>query len=396
MKMIHVFIIDDSAVVRQAFTNILNDAPGFNLLGTAANPLIAMRKMQKQWPDVIILDIEMPQMDGLTFLRKLMNERPTPVVMCSSLTQDGASVTVQVLSAGAVDIITKPESGLQDFLYESHRQLLDALRAASQANLKKLKHNRQLLNRPTPAQKVTELMPKPVSAVKPGGMSATKKQSRSIKIKAEPKLSADALLPALAPSLYPSSMSGRIIGIGASTGGTLALELVLRQLPVDMPGILVVQHMSESFTAAFAARLNSICALEIKEAAHMDDVKPGRVLIAPGGQHLLLKYAQGKYFVELKKGPLINRHRPSVDILFRSIAQTAGAMATGLIMTGMGDDGARGLKEMHNAGATTFAQDEASCVVFGMPKEAIKLGGVDKVVALEAVANYLMQERSGV
>ena len=312
-----------------------------------------MGKMARQWPDVILLDVEMPRMDGITFLRKIRAERPTPVVICSSLTEKGAETTLQALAAGAVEIISKPKIGLKSFLQDSAAELLAAIRAAVQANLN------QLLKHATSAP--------PVPA----------------------KLHADAILPA-GNGQAMAQTTERVVAIGTSTGGTQALEVVLTALPRVCPGIVIVQHMPEKFTASFAERLNSLAQIEIREARNNDRVIPGLALIAPGGKHMLLKRSGAYYHVEVVNGPLVNRHRPSVDVLFRSVARFAGRNATGIIMTGMGDDGARGLKELHDSGARTYAQDEASCVVFGMPKEAIKLGGVDQVINLHAIPSVIL------
>ncbi len=367
---IKIMVIDDSAVVRQAFTEILAHTPDLELIATAANPLIAQQKMRKQWPELIILDIEMPEMDGVSFLRRIMAERPTPVVMCSSLLGSNSRIHAQVFSAGALDIISKPKNAVGAFLHDSRQQLLDILRAAAQADLKRLKRNHQLLDSSIPSRPQIQTK----KAVTP--------------LQASPKLGVDALIPAR--KTHPHLQNApTIIALGASTGGTLALEVVLKQLPKTTPGIVIVQHMSEGFTAAFAERLNSLSQLEIKEAEHFDEITPGKVLIAPGHQHMLLQYHQGKYLVELKQGPLINRHRPSVDVLFRSVSQVMGHAAVGVLMTGMGDDGAKGLLDMRNAGALTIAQDEASSVVFGMPKVAIGLDAVDKILSLEQISSLL-------
>jgi two-component system chemotaxis response regulator CheB len=304
-----------------------------------------MEKMTREWPDVIVLDVEMPRMDGITFLKKIMAEHPTPVVICSTLTEKGAETTIQALSAGAVEIITKPKVGLKSFLQESSNDLVAAVRAAAQANV------RRTIRAATPLPQVAE------------------------------KLNADAILPA-ATAHSMAQTTERIVAIGTSTGGTQALEAVLTALPRVCPGIVIVQHMPEKFTALFASRLNGLCQIEVREAKNNDRVMPGLALIAPGGKHMLLKRSGAYYHVEVVDGPLVNRHRPSVDVLFRSVAKFAGKNATGIIMTGMGDDGARGLKEMLDAGAPTVAQDEATCVVFGMPKEAIKMGAAKKIVPL--------------
>lgn len=356
---IKVLVVDDSAVVRQVVTSILSEDPAIELIGTASDPIFAMAKMDKQWPDVILLDIEMPRMDGITFLRKIMSERPTPVVICSSLTEQNSETLQRALSSGAVDIITKPKIGLKGFLHESGKQLLDAVKAAGQAKVGKQK---------------AVLTP----------------------IKVKPKLTADAILPA-GSALRGVETTEKIVAIGTSTGGTQALEMVLTQLPRVSPPIVIVQHMPEKFTEAFAQRLDSICEIRVKEACNNDRVLPGLALIAPGGKHLLLKRSGAQFVVEVVAGPLVSRHCPSVDVLFRSVAKYAGKNALGVIMTGMGDDGVRGLLEMKREGAQTLAQDEATCVVFGMPKEALKAGATDKAIPLPCIAEEIMsfyQQRS--
>ena len=352
-----VFIVDDSAVVRQVLTDLLNSLPGIKVIGAAPDPIFALKRMESAWPDVIVLDIEMPRMDGITFLKKLMQERPTPVIICSTLTAKGAEVTMQAMSAGAVDIITKPTINLKGVLQDSQTLLADAIKAAAQARLKKTS----------------------LTASKP--------------LECEPKLTADSVI---APNyLAPlSETTDRVVAIGTSTGGTQALEYVLTRLPRTSPGIVVVQHMPEAFTAAFAQRLNTLSQITVKEAEQNDRVIPGLALIAPGGKHMLLRRSGAQYRVEIKDGPLVSRHRPSVDVLFRSTAQAAGKNALGIIMTGMGDDGAHGLKELHDTGALTIAQDEASCVVYGMPKEAVKLGGTDGELPLSAIPELIIQSPS--
>ena len=404
---IKVIVVDDSAVVRQVLTEILNSDPGIELIATAADPIFAMNKMKKQWPDVIILDLEMPRMDGLSFLRKIMAEHPTPVIICSARAEKGAQTTMQVLSAGAVDVIAKPKLGLQGFLYETRQNLIDTVKAAAKANLRKLKRNAELFavmeakGAPAsvaPKSRLEKPSPKPLS-VSP--RKPLREENQGIKRQfgsvfserlAQPKLSADAML---APVAYrkPVVSTDQVVAIGASTGGTQALEVVLKSLPPTSPGIVIVQHMPAGFTAAFAERLNNICEVEVKEAEDGDKVFHGRALIAPGDKHMLLRRSGGQYLVEVKDGPVINRHRPSVDVLFRSVAQSAGQNATGVIMTGMGDDGARGMAEMHQTGAFCVAQDEETCVVYGMPKEAVKHGGVDKIIPLEHIPNYIMKGR---
>jgi two-component system chemotaxis response regulator CheB len=336
---IRVFVVDDSAVVRQVITQVLSQTPGIQVIGSAADPLFALDRMNKDWPDVLILDIEMPRMDGLTFLRKLMAERPTPVVICSTLAERGTETAMQALAAGAVGIITKPTVGLKGFLTEAAAEFAHAVRSAAHANLKR--------------------MPSPLPVTRPAEKAPVAAMART---------------------------TDRVVAIGTSTGGTQALEVVLRALPPVTPPIVIVQHMPEKFTTSFAARLNQLSAIEVREAQNGDRLLPGRALIAPGGLHMVLKRSGAQYYVEVLSGPPVNRHRPSVDVLFRSVAKTAGKNAVGILMTGMGNDGAMGLKEMKDAGAQTMAQDEATCVVYGMPKEAVKLGAVDRSLALGAIA----------
>jgi len=358
--MIKVLVVDDSAVVRQVLGGLIDKAPGLKLLHAVADPLLAMERMKTEWPDVVVLDVEMPRMDGITFLRKIMTERPTPVVICSTLTEKGAQTTMEAMAAGAVAIVAKPKLDLKNFLQSSAAELIGAVRAAAGANVGRLAARASL---PPP-------------------------QARA-------KNTADVILPPAADARAMSQTTEQVVAIGTSTGGTQALEEVLTALPRVCPGIVIVQHMPEKFTAAFAARLDQLSDISIKEAAHGDRVVPGRALIAPGGKHMLLKRNGAQYFVEVVDGPLVNRHRPSVDVLFRSVARCAGANALGVIMTGMGDDGAAGLLEMHEAGARTVAQDEQSCVVFGMPKEAIKRGAVDKIVPLASVAREILAQGGG-
>ena len=352
---IKVLLIDDSAVVRQVLQSILEQESDIKVIAVASDPVFALDKMSREWPDVIVLDIEMPRMDGITFLRKIMSEHPTPVVICSSLTEKGAETTMQALTAGAVEIITKPKIGLKSFLQESADELANAIRAAALANVK------NLLKAP------------------------------SLRIPVEAKFNADAILSATGSHQAMVKTTERIVAIGASTGGTQALESVLTALPRVSPGIVVVLHMPEKFTASFAERLNTLCEIEVREAKNNDRVIPGLALLAPGGRHILLKRSGAYYYVEVIDGVLVNRHRPSVDVLFRSVARFAGKNATGILMTGMGDDGARGLKEMLDVGAYTVAQDEASCVVFGMPKEAIKLGAAKRIAALSEIPSAIMR-----
>lgn len=365
---INVLIVDDSAVVRQVVSEELGREADIRVIGAVADPIFAMDRMKLQWPDVIVLDIEMPRMDGITFLKKLMSERPTPVVICSSLTEKGASATMEALSSGAVGIITKPSIGVRDFLQDSSANLLGAVRSAYAAAGR--------LKRIQPSSTTFDL-PRPPSTV----------QQFAEKINA-PKLSADAVLDAPKGPLI-TGVTERVVVLGISTGGVQALERMLAMLTPQCPPLAIVQHMPEKFTASFAKRLNSLCKIEVKEAESNDRLVRGRALIAPGGKHLVLRRGQGYYYVEVVDGPLVSRHRPSVDVLFRSAAKCAGKNALGVIMTGMGDDGAKGLKEMRDSGAATLAQDEMSCVVFGMPKEAIRLGAAENVVSLDAIGGLI-------
>ena len=351
MNKIKVLIVDDSAVVRQAIPSILSSDPAIEVVGSARDPYQAAERMREIVPDVITLDVEMPRMDGITFLQKLMSQHPLPVVMCSSLTENGSETTFKALEYGAVDIIQKPKLGVKQFLEESKIIICDAVKAASRVHMRK--------------------------TVKP--------------IHVQPKLTADAVIPKQVSKAMVATTE-KVVVIGASTGGTEALKVFLEALPEDAPGMVIVQHMPEHFTRAFANRLDGLCRVSVKEAEDDDTVIRGRALIAPGNKHTLLKRSGARYYVEVKDGPLVCRHRPSVDVLFRSASRYAGKNAIGVIMTGMGDDGAKGMLEMKEAGAYTIAQDEESCIVFGMPKEAIKLGAVDKILPLpnimRAVLNY--------
>jgi two-component system chemotaxis response regulator CheB len=347
-KKIRVLIVDDSAVVRQTLTEILSSDPEIEVIGTASDPFVAADRIGLEVPDVITLDIEMPRMDGLTFLKKIMAQHPIPVIICSSLAEEGTQSTFRALEYGAVDIITKPKLGTKQFLEDARVTICQSVKAAAGARLRNLH----------PSHTV------------------------------EPKLTADAIL---SPATHAmAETTEKVVAIGASTGGTEALKTLLETLPADTPGIVIVQHMPELFTRAFANRLDGLCAITVKEAETNDTVIRGRALIAPGNHHLLLKRSGARYYVEIKDGPLVCRHRPSVDVLFRSAARYAGRNAVGVILTGMGDDGARGMLEMKQAGAITIAQDEATCVVFGMPKEAIKLNGVDKVLPLGSIGGAIL------
>jgi two-component system chemotaxis response regulator CheB len=352
-KAIRVLIVDDSAAVRETMAEILGSDPGIEVIGTASDPFAAARRMAEEVPDVITLDVEMPRMDGITFLKKLMAQHPLPVVMCSSLTEEGSETLMQALDAGAVDVILKPRIDTRQQLVEARVEICDIVKAAAKAKVGRKK------------AKVPSRIP-------------------------EPKLTADVMLPPPRNGAMAQTTE-KVVCIGASTGGTESLREVLQALPASAPGIVIVQHMPEKFTAAFAARLDSLCAVTVKEAADGDPVLRGHVLIAPGNRHMMLKRSGARYYVAVKDGPLVSRHRPSVDVLFRSAAHSAGANAVGIIMTGMGDDGAKGLLEMHEAGAATVAQDEDSCVVFGMPKEAIALGAAEKIVPLADIPAWLMR-----
>lgn len=346
---IRVLIVDDSASVRQVMTQVLQEDPGIAVIGAAADAFAAARRLQAELPDVIILDIEMPGMDGLTFLRKIMAQRPIPVIICSTLTEAGSRALFDALEAGAVDVLPKPRIDTRNALMETADRLRHAVRAAAQARLR----------------------------------------PREARIPIEKKNTADVIMPPPVASRVRQA-TDRIVCIGISTGGTETLREVLEQLPAQCPGMAVVQHMPEKFTLAFARRLNGICAMEVKEAEDGDELGAGRVLIAPGNRHMLLQRVGQQYRVAIKDGPPVSRHRPSADVLFRSAAQYAGANALGLIMTGMGDDGARGLLEMRKAGSRTLAQDEESCVVFGMPKEAIEIGAAERIVPLARIPQELM------
>jgi two-component system chemotaxis response regulator CheB len=354
-----VLIVDDSATMRTTLTELLNSDERLEVVAVAGDPYIAATKIEKRVPDVIVLDLEMPRMDGLTFLKRLMSQHPIPVVICSSSAEKGSAVAFKAMEAGAVDVIGKPKLGVKQFLEDTRETFCDVVVAASLANM---------------ARKSIWMV--------------------------DPKLTADVIIPKTVKSLRQASgkpQMGRsagapgVIAIGASTGGTEALLVLLRELTTEASGIVIVQHMPEGFTAGFADRLNDFCEVEVREAKDGDAVEQGLALIAPGNWHLLLKRKGKGYAVEVKGGPRVCRHRPSVDVLFRSVAQCAGQDAVGVILTGMGDDGAQGMLEMKQAGAYNIAQDRNSCVVFGMPNEAILLGGVDKIAALNGIAPLLMQ-----
>ncbi len=345
--MIKVLVVDDSAVVRETLKTVLSSDPEIEVMGTAQDGLMALSKMKAEMPDVLLTDLEMPRMDGLTFLQQVMAESPMPVIICSSMAEEGSSNAVRALEYGALDIIQKPKVGTKAFLEESRITICDAVHAAFAARKR-----------------------------------ITQKTVHST-LSVEPKLTADAVLDkGTTPVLETTE---RVVVMGASTGGTEALKAVLEKMPADAPGIVIVQHMPENFTRSFAERLDGLCKIRVKEAADGDSVVRGQALIAPGNKHTLLKRSGARYFVEVRDGPLVTRHRPSVDVLFRSAARYAGKNAIGVIMTGMGDDGARGMKELHDTGAYTIAQDEQSCVVFGMPAVAIEQGGIDTVLPLTEI-----------
>jgi two-component system chemotaxis response regulator CheB len=346
---LRVLVVDDSAVVREVMTAVLSQEPGISV-AVAADPFIAMGKIKQQRPDVIVLDLEMPRMDGLTFLRKIMREDPIPVVICSALSGPGTAIGIQALEEGAVEVVTKPRLAVREFLHESAVILIDAVHAAARSHAK---------------------------------------ARRSFELSPSPRLTADAVLPPR-PRSPVGVTTESVVAVGASTGGTEALRIILEAMPSDAPGMVVVQHMPEGFTGAFAQRLNRTSGIEVKEAANGDRIVTGRALIAPGNRHSIVRREGTQYEVGVIDGPLVSRHRPSVDVLFRSVAQSAGPNAIGVILTGMGNDGAEGLLELKKAGAFTIAQDESSCVVFGMPKEAIERGGVDKVASLPRIAHEIM------
>ena len=350
MKKIQVMIIDDSATVRQVLTQILGTDPQIEVIATAIDPIVAASKLLTIKPDVIILDIEMPRMDGLTFLKKLMAQHPLPVIICSTLAQAGSDSAITAMRYGAVDVICKPAVGTRQFFEESRIQICDVVKAAVSAKIRQI---------PDRADIAT-------------------------------KYSTDVVLAARKPQNISFRTTEKIVVIGASTGGTEALRVVLEHLPADCPGVVIVQHMPEKFTLAFANHLNETFPHTIREAKDNDPVLRGHILIAPGGKHLLLERSADRYYVTVKEGELVNRHRPSIDVMFRSAAQNAGKNAIAAILTGMGDDGAKGLLELKEAGAKTIAQDEKSCIVFGMPKEAIKLGAADHIVSLELIAQKIM------
>lgn len=345
-KPVGVLIVDDSAVVRQVIGDVLRRDPAIEVLAAAPDPLFARRHMEERWPDVILLDIEMPRMDGITFLKQIMAERPTPVVICSTLTAKGTRTCMEAMAAGAVQVVTKPTAGLKQFLQDSAAELSRAVKTAARANIKNLR-----------APSVPEVQSTPVRGRQQAMAETTE----------------------------------RVVAIGTSTGGTQALEAVIRALPTNAPGLVIVQHMPEKFTEMFAQRLDALCQVRVREARHGERILPGHVLIAPGGHHMKVRRSGAQYMVDVVDGPLVSRHKPSVDVLFRSVASSAGSNAAGFLLTGMGDDGARGLRAMRDAGAWTCAQDRDSSVVFGMPRAAIELDAVEEIVSLRDVPKCIMR-----
>lgn len=352
MKKIKVLIVDDSALVRQTLVEIFKSDPEIEVVGTAADPYLAVNRIKEIKPDVITLDVEMPKMDGLTFLKKLMSQHPIPVIIISTLTEKGTDTAIRALEYGAVEVIAKPKVNTKDLLEKSRIDLCDKVKAASIAFVKRRIY------------------------------------SESIEI--APKLSADVIIRKTSSSMIETTE--KIIAVGASTGGTQALKEFLMSMPLDCPGIIIVQHMPEMFTTQFAKRLNDCCRISVKEAENGDPVLRGHAIIAQGSKHLLLKRSGAKYYIDVKEGPLVNRHKPSVDVLFRSVARYAGKNAIGVIMTGMGNDGAKGLLEMKEAGAYTIAQDESSSIVFGMPKEAIKLNAANVILPLSQISEHIINQ----
>ncbi|MDR1350795.1 MAG: chemotaxis response regulator protein-glutamate methylesterase [Zoogloeaceae bacterium] len=367
---IKVMIVDDSTLVRQVISQMLERDSDIKVIATAPDPIFAREKMEAEWPDVLILDIEMPRMDGLSFLRQLMSEHPTPTIICSHMAEKGSAVMQEALSIGALSVIGKPQVGVRQYLEETAQDFRRAVHAAAKAAPALKALPRAARNRKSAIARAAPLPP-------------------AISADHHPKYTADVMLP-LARGNLLAPTSERIIAIGTSTGGTQALESVLTRLPANVLGIVVVQHMPENFTGMFTQRLSGQCKIKVREAQDGDRVRPGLALVAPGGKHMLVKRVGSQFCVEVRDGPHVSRHIPSVDVLFRSVACYAGASALGIIMTGMGDDGATGLKEMHDVGARTIAQDEASCVVFGMPKEAIKLGAADEVMPLSKIPDAIV------
>lgn len=364
-------IVDDSSTARRILTDIVNRGQNMEVIAAVADPFEAVAQLKRETPDVMILDVQMPRMDGITFLKKLMVQHPLPVIMCSSLTEEGSKTSFECLENGAVEIIGKPRAATKEVMHELEMRIHDVIRSAAVARFRS----------------------------RSGGLVSSRSEA---KVPAAPfvpraKLSPDEVLLPPRPgsaSQIPATAQ-KIIAVGASTGGTDAIKVFLEKMPVDCPGIVIVQHMPEGFTASFANRLDATCPIRVREARTGDLVEPGLALLAPGAHHMILRRAGSRYTVEVKDGPLVSRHRPSVDILFRSVAASAGRNAVGVILTGMGDDGALCMKEMRDAGAYNFAQDRDSCVVFGMPNEAIKHGGVHETLPLEKIAPRVLAKIAG-
>lgn len=348
---IKVLVVDDSAMIREFVRSVLEKEPGISVVATAANPYFARDKFLKMKPDVITLDIEMPRMDGLSFLEKLMASRPTPVVMFSTHTLKGAEATFKALNLGAVDYLAKPQTGLTEKLPELGRELVRKVMSAAGARVQRTRLSTQQMEVPKRVE-VEEVL----ALTKPP----------------------------------PKGTGPAVVVIGASTGGTVALERILSRLPADSSPIAVVQHMPEKFTAAFAARLDKLCALDVSEGTDLQPLESGQAIIAPGGRHMMLERSGGRYRVRLSDSPPVNRHRPSVDVLFRSSVGSAGPSAMAVILTGMGNDGAQGMKDLHDAGSFTVAQNEETCTVYGMPRAAVELGAADRVLSLDRIAPLII------
>jgi two-component system chemotaxis response regulator CheB len=359
MAKINVLVVDDSALVRKLLTEILNSDPDIEVVGTAIDPYQAREKIKKLNPDVITLDVEMPRMDGVTFLKNLMRLHPIPVVMVSTLTEAGANVTLEALELGAVDFVAKPKVDLSNTIGDYAEEIIQKVKMASEVKVERLVRD------PVPV--------KPLDVM--------------------PKLSADAVLPHRPAASIPSHLktTEKLIAIGASTGGTEAIKVVLKSLPADCPAIVITQHIPAAFSEPFANRLNGMCAMEVCQAENGQQILPGHVYIAPGDKHLLVKRSGARFYCELNDGPPVSRHKPSVDVLFRSVAQNVGGNAIGVMLTGMGDDGAKGMLEMKEAGSFNFVQDEKTCVVWGMPGQAVKVGAAELQVPLDKVAEQLLQ-----
>lgn len=365
MNPIKVQVIDDSALIRKLIGEMIDGVKDIEVCNSSPNPIIGKKRMDREWPDVLVLDMEMPQMDGLTFLKQIMSEKPMPIVVFSSLTESGAQITLDAINSGAFGVVEKPKLKMGQSLSDCAEDLLEAIRAAARADMKVVKNNSRKLTQ-TEAPRVERA---PTPTIRPKAVdSGVSKQANA-----------------------GSQLSSKVVAIGTSTGGTQALEIIIRQLPVNIPGILIVQHMPEKFTEAFAQRLNEISQVNVREAKSGDLVEPGVVLIAPGGRHMIARSSDGEARVIIKDGPPINRHKPSVDVLFNSVADLVGFDRAGFILTGMGGDGAKGLKAMRDRGSLTYAQNQESCVVFGMPAMAIEMDAADHVVGLNSVAEEIMK-----